>query len=211
MPVPAPLLQVSGLRNRHAPRSNIPASLSLESGTVMCLSGPSGSGKTLLLRAIADLDPNDGEVYLAGIARIDFTAPEWRRRVTYVAAEPAWWATTVAEHFDSGAQEMFEQAGLAPAIMDRQIATLSTGERQRLALLRALSGQPRVLLLDEPTAALNQENTRRIERLLCDYLHRYDAGALWISHSPDQIARIARHHLTIAEGRVRAAGDTEER
>src|SRR6516165_11237997 len=76
-----------------------PASLSLSAGECIAVRGPTGAGKTLLLRAIADLDPNEGLVSLDGHDRATIPGPEWRRRVGYVPAEPGWWADTVGEHF----------------------------------------------------------------------------------------------------------------
>ena len=75
------------------------AALEVAAGECVALIGPSGAGKTRLLRALADLDPNQGEVTLDGRARETMPAPGWRRLVTYIAAEPAWWADTVGEHF----------------------------------------------------------------------------------------------------------------
>ena len=76
-----------------------PASFSLSAGECIVIRGPSGGGKTLLLRAIADLDPNEGEVRLDGRDRATMSGPEWRRLVGYLPAEPGWWADTVGEHF----------------------------------------------------------------------------------------------------------------
>ncbi len=76
-----------------------PASFSLSAGEALAVRGPSGAGKTLLLRAVADLDPNEGLVTLDGRDRSIFAGPEWRRLVGYVPAEPGWWADTVGEHF----------------------------------------------------------------------------------------------------------------
>jgi len=76
------------------------ASFSLSAGEAIAVRGPSGAGKTLLLRAIADLDPNEGLVGLDGRDRSAIPGPEWRRLVGYVPAEPGWWADTVGEHFD---------------------------------------------------------------------------------------------------------------
>ena len=90
-----PILQIRDLR------TNLlrPASLSLSAGECIAIRGPSGAGKTLLLRAIADLDPNEGLVCLDGRDRLTIAGPEWRRLVGYVPAEPGWWADTVGEHF----------------------------------------------------------------------------------------------------------------
>ena len=68
-----------------------PFDLSVERGGCVGVSGPSGAGKSLLLRMIADLDPNQGEVWLNGVARSSLAAPAWRRQVTYVPAEFGWW------------------------------------------------------------------------------------------------------------------------
>ena len=91
----APLLQVRGLRTKILK----PVSFSLAAGECIAVRGPSGAGKTLLLRAVADLDPNQGEVSLEGRDRSTIPGPEWRRLVGYVPAEPGWWAETVGEHF----------------------------------------------------------------------------------------------------------------
>src|SRR5262245_20010810 len=74
-------------------------SFELADGECIALQGPSGVGKSLLLRAIADLDPNEGSINLDGTPREAMPAPVWRTKVTYVAAEPGWWADTVQEHF----------------------------------------------------------------------------------------------------------------
>ena len=77
-----------------------PFDFDLEDGEAVALTGPSGAGKTILLRALADLDPNDGTAALDEAERAETPAPDWRRLVTYMAAEPAWWADKVADHFD---------------------------------------------------------------------------------------------------------------
>src|ERR1700722_16114170 len=76
-----------------------PFDLSLDPGACIGISGPSGSGKSLFLRMIADLDPNDGEVYLGGEARSLMPAPTWRRRGIYVPAESGWWDDHIIAHF----------------------------------------------------------------------------------------------------------------
>ncbi len=88
------MLTVSGLKRLH-----ISVSFDLQDGECVALQGPSGVGKTLLLRSIADLDPNEGTVKLDGTLREAMAGPVWRKRVTYVAAEPGWWSDTVQEHF----------------------------------------------------------------------------------------------------------------
>ena len=80
-----------------------PFDLELAAGEAVAVLGASGSGKSIMLRAIADLDPNDGVVALGERARNDMAAPEWRRLVTYLAAESGWWGEKVSSHFDDPA------------------------------------------------------------------------------------------------------------
>ncbi|MFQ5984347.1 MAG: ATP-binding cassette domain-containing protein, partial [Alphaproteobacteria bacterium] len=158
------LLEVKGLSN--GPSESV--DFELRHGECLALTGPSGSGKTLLLRALADLDPHQGTVRLDGRDATVIAAPEWRRRVTYVAAEPGWWAETAGEHFQDrpAALDLLPQLRLPQDIMEASISRLSTGERQRLALARALLLSPQVFLLDEPTASLDGESTERVEGVL---------------------------------------------
>lgn len=184
-----------------------PVSFTLTAGECVVVRGPSGSGKSLLLRALADLDPSDGRVSLDGVERSAMPAPRWRRLVGYLPAEPGWWGERTVDHFlDWTAQvPLARRLGLADSIGDAPVARLSTGERQRLALLRALERDPRVLLLDEPTAALDPTATASVEALLAE---RRVAGLalLWVSHDPAQAARIARRALVVEHGAVREEG-----
>lgn len=129
--------------------------LTVCSGEIVAIRGPSGSGKTVLLRAIADLDPNTGEVRLEGASRDSMSAPLWRRQVRFVPAESAWWADRVGDHFRTPKKTAKSaiEIGLPAESLDWEVARLSTGEKQRLGLLRAIEDDPPVLLLDEPTAA----------------------------------------------------------
>lgn len=177
--------------------------LDLAAGETVVVFGPSGAGKTLLLRALADLDPSTGEISLDGVTKDDMPAPAWRRQVSYLAAEPAWWADTVDEHVAdwSAAARLVEALGLEPACRHWPIARLSTGERQRLALVRALVLSPRVMLLDEPTAGLDAAATTAVERMLAERRTR-GMGLLWVTHDDRQTARIARRALLIEHGRA---------
>src|SRR3546814_11570702 len=100
----------------------------------------------------------------------DLPAPRWRRRVGYVAAEPGWWSERLVEHF----RDWNSQAGparrlhISPSVAERRVSQLSTGERPRLALLRALEHQPDVLLLAEPTGPRDDASTAPVEGLLCE-------------------------------------------
>lgn len=177
-------------------------SLGVSPGTCVTLSGPSGSGKSLLLRSIADLDPHEGEVSLNGEASQQMPAPLWRRRVMLVPAESQWWYETVGEHFPEGVSVDFAALGFSSDVVNWDVERLSTGEKQRLGLLRALSFEPEALLLDEPTSALDNENRLAVEALIAAYRQKHHAPVIWVSHDHDQIDRISSRHLTIDDGRL---------
>ncbi len=190
-------LQVTGLA---------PVDLDLDAGDCIALSGPSGSGKTLILRSLADLDPNEGEVALDGEARDSIPAPMWRRRVAYLAAEPGWWADVIGAHFPdlTVARELAAALGLSEKFFDAPVAQVSTGERQRLALVRLLLLAPRIMLLDEPTAALDEAAAARVEAVLAERLAAGVAIVL-VTHDDAQAARLAGRRLRIADGRLEDA------
>jgi len=179
-----------------------PVSLSIAAGECVSLRGPSGSGKSLLLRAIADLDPNDGDVLLDRQSRNRVPAPQWRRLVAMVPAESGWWTDTVADHFKPGPETaaLLEALDL-PHALDWKVSRLSTGEKQRLALARALQNAPRVLLLDEPTSALDDQATIRVEDLLRRQLKR-EVTILLVTHDEAQARRLAGRHFLLDKGRL---------
>ena len=182
-----------------------PFTLSVAQGECVCILGKSGSGKSVLLRLIADLDPGTGSATLSGKRREQFTAPVWRSKVIYQAAEPAWWAPTPAPHFppaqSSRVAELMVALGLEPELLDADITRLSTGERQRLALIRSLVRQPEVLLLDEPTASLDSASTIAMESLLQETLAS-GLGIVMVTHSREQASRMSQRHFEMTDGRL---------
>lgn len=191
-------LSVHDLSSQHAG----PFTLTVAAGECLAIRGPSGAGKSLLLRMIADLDANTGDVSLNGRSREQMTAPEWRRNVIYQAAEPAWWEATAAEHFHPGqmplVKTLLPRLALAPETLNTDISRLSTGERQRMALIRSLACNPQVLLLDEPTAALDQATTMLVEDLLRECLQAKLALVL-VTHSTEQATRLGHRQMSIAK------------
>lgn len=182
-----------------------PVSFRVASGACAAIVGPSGSGKSLLLRMIADLDPNDGDVRLGEMSRARVAAPAWRRRVIHVAAEAGWWNPTVEAHVPANmlpqAKAMADRLGLAADYLGRPVGTLSTGEKQRLALVRALVRQPDALLLDEPTSALDTASVARVEDLLRDQL-RAGTVLVLVTHDSDQARRLGTDRYQMASGRL---------
>ncbi len=207
-----------------------PIDLTIEPGECVALAGPSGSGKTLMLRAIADLDPHEGRVYLGEDEAQQLPAPLWRHRVGLLPAESQWWHDRVGDHFAPvpgettttgqagqaeragqpgqagqalGGRNWLEELGFTDGVMDWDTSRLSTGEKQRLALVRLLRNRPHALLLDEPTASLDPENVDRVERLITELRHATRMPVLWVTHDAAQIARIAdRGYRIDGQGRL---------
>ena len=179
-----------------------PIDFTLAGGRAMAVMGPSGSGKSLLLRALADLDPNDGDVRLDGEDRAGIPAPEWRKQVAYVAAESGWWSDDVGHHFADieAARKLLAPVNLDENALTWPVSRLSTGEKQRLALIRTLIGKPRVLLLDEPTSALDDDSKECVETLIKSLVA--DGVSLVVAtHDKLQVQRLDARVLMLKNGR----------
>jgi len=160
-----------------------------------------------MLRAIADLDPSTGTVSLDGNNRDAMAAYAWRRKVTYVAADSGWWADRVGDHFEDPdiASGYLARLGFHGDVMAWPVTRLSTGERQRLALLRAIVQNPRVLLLDEPTSALDPEATTKVEGILHE---KIDAGVIiiMVTHDVAQGKRLSERRYQMKDGTLSQEG-----
>jgi len=178
-----------------------PISLTIAPGQCIGVSGESGSGKTRLLRAIADLDEHGGQVYEEDIAQHQVKAHEWRRRVALLPAESQWWFDTVDQHFNTRAKYI-EALGFDQDVIHWNVSRCSSGEKQRLSILRMLSNCPRVLLLDEPTANLDSSNIARVEELIGDYLSEHNAIAIWVGHDAAQLERVSQQQYHLSGGQL---------
>lgn len=177
--------------------------LQLKAHDICMLSGTSGSGKSQFLKAIADLIEQDGEVLLAGKNMQEIAAPTWRQQVMYFSAETAWWSDVVSEHFNAlPNKEQLKKVALSVDILSVNPDTLSSGEKQRLALLRGLQYAPKVLLLDEITANLDPTSEKLVEDLVKAYIQEHSAAAIWISHDPEQSQRLQTQSLVFQAGAV---------
>ncbi len=200
------------LRVEHlAVRGLAPISFELPAGRCLVVEGPSGSGKTSLLRALADLDPVEGFIFLDGAERREVPGPEWRRLMRYAASEPAWWGATPRSHFapDAETDRLLAALGLSRAMLDQPVAELSTGERQRLALARAVADGPRILLLDEPTASLDAKSAALVEALIVGQLQA-GVGVVLVTHDGAQARRLGHFALQLDNGTT-GAGDPGHR
>jgi putative ABC transport system ATP-binding protein len=195
-------LKVEGLKSALAG----PFTLEVPHGTILAISGASGAGKSLFLRMVADLDPNDGEVSLDGVPRARLPADQWRRRIPYVAAESGWWAQNVHDHFAPDhlerARALAERLGVGTAPFDGLVDRLSTGERQRLALVRSFILDSPALLLDEPTGPLDPVSVQKVEAVL---LERVATGTVivLVSHDAAQGARLGARRMRMVDRRLK--------
>ncbi|NBD95613.1 MAG: ATP-binding cassette domain-containing protein [Gammaproteobacteria bacterium] len=172
--------------------------LTVEPGEIVCLSGPSGSGKSRLLRAVADIESHAGRIALGEADQQSMPAHVWRRRVVLVPSESQWWHERVGAHFARPMPEALAELGFEPGVADWSVSRLSSGEKQRLALIRALSFDPDALLLDEPTANLDADSAGRVEAWLTRLVVDRRMPALWVAHDRAQIERVGARHFRIA-------------
>ena len=197
------------------------ASFAVPARGVTGLFGPSGSGKTTVLRCIAGLEPDVRGFLRVGDdiwqdSELDRRVPPHRRAVGYVFQEAdlfshldvrgnlrfAW---RRAPHHVIAWDDAVAWLGVE-RLLDRAVSRLSGGERQRVAVARALLSSPRVLLMDEPLAALDEVNRREILPWLEDLPARLDIPMVYVSHSLAEVGRLADHMVFLADGQVRAAG-----
>jgi putative ABC transport system ATP-binding protein len=185
--------------------------LDLEPGATAVV-GPSGAGKSTLLRLLNRLaDPQAGEVRLRGRPLRELEVLALRREVALVPQLPALLEGTVADNVSFGARlagreadvtRALELAGLDSSFAPRDGAGLSVGEQQRVMLARSLALEPGVLLLDEPTAALDEGTRAGVERTLSGLRERLDLSLVLVTHDPEQARRMGDRIVTVADGQV---------
>lgn len=209
------------------PTFTLDVDLHLPGQGVSALFGPSGCGKTTLLRAVAGLErAHPGRVAVHGQVWQDDAQGVWRptheRALGYVFQEASLFHhLSVRRNIEYGLnrtpaarrQIVLEQAvdllGIAP-LLERATATLSGGERQRVAIARALATSPRVLLMDEPLAALDMARKAEVLPYLERLPRELDMPILYVSHATDEVARLASHLVLLRDGKVQAQGDPAE-
>ena len=198
------------------------ASLELHPGTVVALVGPNGGGKTSLLKTLGLLlQPQRGIVEVDGVDTARASARELleaRRRIVYVHDNPPVARGTVLYNLMLGPllrgaprEEALEAAlaaaretGLPEELLDKPASSLSRGQRQLVAVARALAVNPRYILLDEPTANLDAAARRRLEELI-QRLKKRGHGVAVATHDTLLAARIADEVVEVVEGETRPA------
>jgi molybdate transport system ATP-binding protein len=197
--------------------------LRLSARGITVLFGASGSGKTSLLRCVAGLERTSrGVVHIAGECWQDdnkqIFLPAWSRSLGYVFQE-----ASLFEHLDVrgnleyGLRRSARNAATGPldkiidllgirTLLQRRANQLSGGERQRVAIARALATQPRLLLLDEPLTALDHTLRSEVMPWLERLRDELSTPMLYVTHSIDELARLADHVVVLERGRVKATG-----
>lgn len=182
--------------------------------------GPSGAGKSTLLRLLNRLvDPDAGSVAFRDQPLSGYEPRALRRRVSLVSQLPALLEGTVRDNLAYAAhlagkgldcERCLGLAGLGPEFASRPVEELSVGEQQRVMLGRALAQEPAVLLLDEPTAALDHASRDAVEATLARLRRELEISFVLVSHDPEQARRLGDWVIRLERGRAIASGPVGE-
>ncbi|MFG6148525.1 ABC transporter ATP-binding protein [Halobacillus sp. B23F22_1] len=178
------------------------------------LFGPSGAGKSTLLFLFNRLhSPSSGSIYLKEQEIVDFEVTELRKRVGLVLQEPNLFPGTVLDNVkygpsifgewdDQEAEKLLQYVQLPESYLDRDVAQLSGGEKQRVSLARTLANSPDVLLLDEPTSALDYRTAEEIEECLENLIEVHNLTMIMVTHNLKQARRLGERGLFMVDGRL---------
>lgn len=220
-----PLIEVKALQKtfRNGPRALGGVDISVKAGTTLGIVGESGSGKTTLARIIAGLErADDGHILIDGNVRPPRTRSD---HVQYVFQDPyssldprISIVDTVAEPLLAKglrkaeawriAQGLLEEVGIHPALWHRLPGRLSGGQRQRVGFARAIAPSPKLLIADEPVAALDSTSRERVLALMEDMQRRHGTAQMLISHDLSVIARLCREVVVMRGGEIVERGET---
>jgi len=189
------------------PKRLFDVSLEIAAGELVCLVGPNGSGKTSLLHALAGIGGRTGEVLLNGADPRRAGPSQRARLLTFLpAAREAAWPLRAHDAILLGGGDVVPPRLELDALLDRRIDTLSTGERGRVMLARALAPRPKLLLLDEPVANLDPLWRIRVMELIRAETRDDERAAIVAIHDLDAAVRYADRILVMDCGRIVAEG-----
>lgn len=197
-------------------------SIEIHRGEILAIIGPSGAGKTMFLRLLNRLEePTGGTVYLDERDYRSLRPRDLRRRVGMVMQTAALFPGTVTANIQFGPEQhgqplttdqiegLLELMGLT-GYAERDTSQLSGGEAQRVSLARTLANMPEVLLLDEPTTALDAIAARDIEELIRQIVHERHLACLMVTHDSLQATRLADRAMVLEQGQLQQIGLVEE-
>ena len=175
--------------------------LSVAPGEFKLITGPSGCGKSTLLKIVASLlSPTTGQILFEGKATDTLSPETYRQQVSYCAQTPALFGDTVYDNLIFPWQIRQQQPepesflaqlarfGLPEETLSKSINELSGGEKQRVSLIRNLQFLPKVLLLDEITSALDEQNKKNVNDIIHRYVRDKQVAVLWVTHDKDEIS-----------------------
>lgn len=197
-------------------------SFGLKQGEFKLITGPSGCGKSTLLKIVSSLiDPTRGKIIFDGKPITDMSPEAYRQQVSYCFQTPALFGDTVYDNIalpylirkqKPDEQKMkadLARFGLAENRLKKSVNELSGGEKQRISLIRNLQFMPKVLLLDEITSALDEENKRNVNEIIHQLVSQHGVAALWVTHDKDEIKH-ADDVITLSAHGARAQEKTDE-
>lgn len=190
-------------------------SFSMNKGELMTISGPSGSGKSTLLKLIANMQKKTtGDIFFNEKKLEDYVPTEYRKEVSYLFQNPVLFGETVKDNlvfpyeirqkeFDqTHAISLLKDVQLSEEFLDKRIDSLSGGEKQRVAFVRNLLFPPQILLLDEVTSALDEENSRIIREMIYRLNKDEHLTVLWITHNKEEFLS-SKRRLFIEDGLIK--------
>ena len=200
--------------------------LHIEDGEFMVLVGPSGSGKTTMIKMINRLlEPTDGNIYMDEKRIKDYDERELRLSTGYVLQAIALFPNlTVAENIAlipemkgwgkervaSKTVELLEKVGLpASDYADRKPHELSGGEQQRVGIVRAMIGEPKILLMDEPFSALDAISRKQLQTLTKNLHKEFGMTTIFVTHDTDEALKLGDRIAVLQEGEIVQVADSE--
>ncbi|MDP4091570.1 MAG: ATP-binding cassette domain-containing protein [Bacillota bacterium] len=190
--------------------------MTVEAGDYISIVGPSGSGKSTFLKLCCHLiSPSEGTVYYKGRTILEQDPMEVRKQAVYCFQTPYLFGDKVEDNLVfpytlrhakadfARINELLSTFGLDKELLKKEVKNLSGGEKQRVALIRALLLKPEVLLLDEVTSALDVENSMIVEENIKS-LNNEGTTVLWVTHNLEQSRRNANKVLTIEGGEIKS-------
>ena len=190
-------------------------SFDIEKGDCISIIGQSGSGKSTLLKLCADMIPiTSGNIYFNGKCYTRYNPIELRKKISYCLQTPELFGKSVCENLEFPFKirkekvnkqrivKLLERFNIDESFLEKDIISLSGGEKQRISIIRNLLYTPDIILLDEATSSLDLENAKIVEEYVQE-LNDLGVTVLWITHSMEQSEKIFNKRITISECKIK--------